>query len=94
MPKCHRKECSRYGIELPKTDFQQKSSSSNGLDYWCRECRNAGYLKVKERKRKPPVDCFLESAIAYNKAHPVVRSVDRDKLVKAIRGDEQITISI
>jgi hypothetical protein len=92
MPKCHRKECRRYGIELPERDFQRKSSSSNGLDYWCRECRNAGYQKVKARKKKQPMDGFLEYAIAYNKAHPVVRSIDRNKLVKAMRSDEQITI--
>lgn len=94
MPKCHRKECRRYGIELPESDFHRKSATSTGLDYSCKECRKNAYQKVKIRKNKQPVDGFLESAIAYNKAHPAVRSVDRNKIVKAIRGDEQITISI
>ena len=91
MPKCHKRECRRWGIELDETEFYKRADKKNGLSSWCIECSKAHANakhegKPKRMKRDYRYDKFEEVAREYNRLHPFVRSNERAEHVKAMAG--------
>lgn len=56
------KRCSRCGAEKSKSDFQVNRALKDGLDYWCRPCRQE---KDRARWKKRDVEKVRNSKRAY-----------------------------
>ena len=39
------KVCGHCGRELPVSEFNKRSASSDGLQFWCRDCMHKSYHK-------------------------------------------------
>jgi len=44
------KKCTKCGRELPLTEFSNRSSSPDGLQTCCKQCKHSYYIAVRERR--------------------------------------------
>lgn len=59
------KRCSKCGRFLPLADFNKRKRSSDGLDYWCKECQKAYKAEYYQSNR----DSELKKQADYYQAH-------------------------
>lgn len=52
MKKCARKDCVHNGVDQPVTSFYRKTSSSDGLCGYCKDCCDALTIKYEENNKE------------------------------------------
>lgn len=45
------KVCRNCGRELPVSEFNKRSASADGLQFWCRDCMHKSYNESHSRRR-------------------------------------------
>jgi len=72
------KRCTKCGAEKPLTEFGKNSQSSNGMTYWCLQCKR----EHNEKHRTTPAGIYqnIKGRKTYRKRKPV--KITQDEFVK------------
>lgn len=72
------KVCSHCGRELPVSEFNKRSASSDGLQHWCRDCMHKSYSESYKRR-------VVVSSLSHDDASNPLASFKLRELIEELR---------